>query len=217
MPGTPTDVKFNIFKRINTGGLVLEPQEIRHALFQGRPATFIAELGKNKEFIMATGGKIKTHRMLDRDFANRFLAFYLYDYNSYAPDLDTFMSKAMASINDLTEPELQKITSDFSESMKLAHAIFKEEAFRKIHTNKNRLPPINKALFDAIAAQFALLSESQRSILKIKKTFFKRMLKQRLADDSEFFTSVSSSTGDRNRVIKRHGTIEEIIQQVINN
>jgi uncharacterized protein with ParB-like and HNH nuclease domain len=79
MPGTPTDVKFNIFKRINTGGLILEPQEIRHALFQGKPADFIAELGKNIEFIKATQGKIKTHRMLDRDFANRFLGFYLFE------------------------------------------------------------------------------------------------------------------------------------------
>lgn len=90
MPGTPTDVKFNIFKRINTGGLVLEPQEIRHALFQGKPAQFIAELARNEAFLNATNHKIKTHRMLDRDFANRFLAFYLFGYENYMPDLDSF-------------------------------------------------------------------------------------------------------------------------------
>ena len=31
--------------------------------------------------------------MEDRDFATRFVAFYLTDYNDYTPDMDTFMSK----------------------------------------------------------------------------------------------------------------------------
>ncbi|MFC4818522.1 DUF262 domain-containing protein [Flavobacterium sp. GCM10023249] len=214
MPGTPTDVKFNIFKRINTGGLVLEPQEIRHALFQGKPAIFISELAKNPEFIKATANKIKSHRMLDRDFANRFLCFYLFGYAEYTPDLDTFMSKAMANINEKTDLELEKIKSDFSEAMKLSKAIFGEEAFRKVYNNYKRLPPINKALFDAIATQFALLSNEKREILKSRKTQFKKALKNSLAQDPLFFTSVTSSTGDKNRVFKRHNTIELLINQI---
>lgn len=215
MPGTPTDVKFNIFKRINTGGLVLEPQEIRHALFQGIPAVFIAELGKNIDFLRATDWKIRTHRMLDRDFANRFLCFYLFGYANYTPDLDTFMSKAMVSLNEKSESELSKIQEDFSESMKLAYNIFKQEAFRKILGTYSRLPPINKALFDAIATQFALLSFDQRLILKDKKGLFKKELRKLLAHDPIFFTSISSSTGDKNRVFKRHSTIEQLIKTVI--
>ena len=93
-------------------------------------------------------------------------------YNDYTPDLDTFMSKAMASLNDKSEDKLNLIKIDFSEAMKLSHATFGEEAFRKIYKDNNRLPPINKALFDAIATQFALLNDNNRQILKTKKALF---------------------------------------------
>ncbi|MDR2621349.1 MAG: DUF262 domain-containing protein, partial [Dysgonamonadaceae bacterium] len=179
MPGTPTDVKFNIFKRINTGGLILEPQEIRHALFQGRPAVYIAELAKTPEFIEATGNKISTHRMLDRDFANRFLCFYLLGYTDYQADLDTYMSKALASIYHKSDEELQKITNNFKAAMSLSKSIFGREAFRKVCHDYDRLPPINKALFDAISVQFALLSDDERKKLK-QKTIFKDLLKNKL-------------------------------------
>lgn len=220
LPGTPTDVKFNIFKRINTGGLILEAQEIRHALFQGAPSHFVTELARTKEFLEATEYKIATHRMLDRDFVNRFLCFYLfgtetYGTKEYGQDLDTFMSKAMASIYDKSETELNKIREDFKQSMLLSKAIFGREAFRKVYYDYDRLPPINKALFDAIAVKFGLINQSNRDVLKANKDEFKKLLFDKLNSDQYFFTSVTSSTGDKNRIIKRHTVVAELINEII--
>ena len=221
IPGTPTDVKFNIFKRINTGGLVLEAQEIRHALFQGKPSDFITELAKSEEFVAATEHKINPRRMLDRDFANRFLAFYLlgvenYGKKEYGQDLDTFMSKAMAVIYDKSDEELEQIKTQFKKAMTLSKSIFGKEAFRKVYRNYKRIPPINKAYFDALSTQFALLSDNEMEILKLKKKEIKKLLKSNLSEDENLFTSITSGTGDRRRVQYRHNCIKKLIQDVIN-
>jgi len=221
MPGTPADVKFNIFKRINTGGLVLESQEIRHALFQGKPSKFISELANLEEFKKATDHKIKTHRMLDRDFANRFLAFYElgvenYGSKEYGQDLDTFMSKAMASVYDKTDDDLDIIKLKFANSMKLAKSIFGKETFRKVYRDYKRVPPINKALFDAISTQFALLNNDEVIKLKENRAFLKKQLKTELSDDEAFFKSLTSSTGNKGNTQYRHHKVQELIQNAIN-
>ncbi len=216
MPGTPTEVKFNIFKRINTGGLVLNPQEIRHALFQGKPADFVAELAHSNEFLEATNRKISTERMLDRDFANRFLCFYLIGYENYTPDLDTFMIRAMAKINDESQEELDKIRHDFKAAMILAKSVFGNEAFRKIYNeNQTPLPPINKALFDCLSVQFALLDEQKRDFIKQNKDIFKMEFITEIAKYDTFFKSISTSTGDKKNVKVRHEFIENLIQKTI--
>lgn len=220
MPGTPTDVKFNIFKRINTGGLILEPQEIRHALFQGRPATFIHELANLDAFKKATTNKIKTDRMLDRDFANRFLGFYLLGVENYGTkefgyDLDSYMSRAMAEIYTKSEDDLEHISHAFKNSMQLAEEIFGDEAFRKVRIDSSRLPPINKALFDALSTQLALLSEDEAKKLKVNKEAFKTKLSEALSENEVFFSSVTSGTGDKTKVTIRHDMIKKLIQQTI--
>ena len=221
MPGTPTDVKYNIFKRINTGGLILEPQEIRHALFQGRPAQFVHELAQTDAFKAATKNKIATKRMLDRDFANRFLAFFLlgtdnYGNKDYGQDLDSYMSKAMADIYTKSEAELSSIKNSYILAMKMAKYIFGKEAFRKVRGSYKRLPPINKALFDGLATQFALLTLDEAKKLRNNRTYFKNRLKTELAQNQELFMSVTSATSDKNRFQYRHETIKSLITESIN-
>ncbi|MBU6158705.1 MAG: DUF262 domain-containing protein [Bacteroidetes bacterium] len=220
LPGTPIDVKFNIFKRINTGGLVLEPQEIRHALFQGKPAAFMYELANSEEFKKVTENKIASNRMLDRDFVNRFLAFYLlgvekYGTKEFGLDLDSFMSNAMAALYTKTDIELSKIKLDFNNAMKLAKSIFNKEAFRKVRGNYEKLPPINKAIFDCIATQFALLDDEESAKLLTNGKLFKELLSKELATNNDFFMSVSNATGDKGRATLRHSKVKELILKAI--
>jgi hypothetical protein len=221
MPGTPIDVKFNIFRRINTGGLVLQAQEIRHALFQGKPAKFIQELAESKEFLDATNNSIKSNRMLDRDFANRFLCFYLFGVENYGKsDLDSFMSLALGAIYEKSDEEMGKIKCDFAKSMTLAKEIFGKNAFRKISHNftNDRLNPINKALFDAISVQFSKLDEGEyQSLLNNKQKFTELFISSLNHNNTKnpFYESISSATGDKSRVSLRHKEILDIISKTI--
>jgi len=216
-PGTPADVKFNIFKRINTGGLVLEPQEIRHALFQGEPSHFIAELASVEAFKATTTDSVKTHRMLDRDFANRFLAFYAFGYQNYTPDLDTFMSKAMAQISQYSEEQKAKTKLDYERSMRLNQDIFGLNAFRKLPQENEKRKPLNKALFDVFSVTFAKLNNSEQSVLLENKEQFLEGFRHLLYNDNnnQFFWAVSSATGDRNRVNYRFSKVAELLKTII--
>lgn len=212
-PGTPEDVKFNIFKRINTGGLVLEPQEIRHALNQGIPARFVAELAQLDEFKRATGYVISSKRMLDREFVTRFISFYINDPNDYKPDLDTFMTKSMGQIKHLSEKERDEIKRNFSEAMKCVMAIFGKWAFRKVYDITEKRRPINKALFEVWSVMLARLNDSQRhAIINNKELVFERFIIL-MNMDNFFVSSITSSTGDKSRIKYRFSQIENLLKE----
>ncbi|MFN8455531.1 MAG: DUF262 domain-containing protein [Anaerolineae bacterium] len=144
-PDTPGNVKFTIFYRINTGGLFLTAQEIRHALFQGKATKLLEELADSSEFRKATTNSIRTKRMDDREAILRFLAFYLKPYESYKkPDLHGFLSDAMQNINKLDSSKISELKNLFFETMRKAEAVFGPYAFRKMYGVNGKRLPINQ-------------------------------------------------------------------------
>lgn len=214
--GTPEEVKFNIFKRINTGGLTLTPQEIRHAMNQGIAAETIADMAKEPAFRDATCRIIKRDRMEDRDFVTRFVAFYLQDYNSYEPDMDSFMTRGMALIRKLSSADRDMMKACFVKAMKTANRIFDNDAFRKRRGESDRRRPINKALFETLSVWLAKCSDDERARLVERKSIVRRLFIE-LNNDDKFFYALSSGTGQKESVNYRHRKIRELIQSSLNN
>jgi hypothetical protein len=205
------DVKYNIFKRINTGGVMLNPQEIRNALNQGVPVNFVAELASTASFKQVA--KISTKRMQDREFVTRFIAFYLNKPEEYKPELDVFMSNAMRKLDTLSEEERCVIKQNFIASMCLANEIFGKWAFKKIYDrNEQRLYPINKALFEVWSILLAKLSDTERQIIrKVKEDVFNDYIKL-INEDSDFVGAITSQTGNKNKIIYRFSKIKQLLR-----
>ncbi|MBI5913876.1 MAG: DUF262 domain-containing protein, partial [Bacteroidetes bacterium] len=211
---TPEEVKYTLFRRINTAALTLTPQEIRHALNQGTPANFLKELAQEEAFKKATCGKIPKNRMGDRDFVNRFVAFFVKGYEDYKPDLDTFLNDGLAEIKKKKPEELKKVKTAFINSMQYAAEVFGNDAFRKRYQVSDDRKPLNKALFDVWSYYFAKLTDSQSKLLVQRKEVLKEKFIN-LMNQAKFNRSVSSATGDPDNVKHRFSEIGKIIRETL--
>jgi hypothetical protein len=213
--GTPSSVKINIFKRINTGGLPLSPQEIRHAL-NGAPVTLmLRDLSESIEFRRATRSKIPTDRMADREYITRFLAFVLTDPSDFnATEMDGFLNEAMSRINKMEEGERVALSARFRRAMTLSGKVFGKYAFRKYYSSEDRLKPINKALFEAWSVNLDSLSDEEaQRLIDRKDTLFERYAD--VMHDRAFEQAVSQGTGDISKVRLRFATIRDLIRNTI--
>lgn len=209
-PATPKNVKYNIFKRINTGGLVLEPQEIRNALFQGQATESLLKMSKVKEFTLATDGSIKSDRKLDCEFCLRYIVFtQLLD--SYSGNMDDFLSNGMEYLQKISLEEFERIKAKFKETMTIAYDIFKKNCFRKVFGDGRRRP-INKAIFEAVSyVVFKSSKEKIEEYIKNKCEINQKYMKL-CSEDYDFQNYLKAS--DKKSVEARIGKIKEIFNDI---
>lgn len=213
--GTPDEVKYNIFARINTGGAPLSAQELRHALVPGPARDFLKRLAKSPAFLKATANSVRDDRMGDREMVLRFMAFYLSDPHGYvAQDFDQFLRSAMVEVNSLAEQQRDRLGSTFTDTMTAAHRIFGLHAFRKMYNVSDGRFPINKAMFETVAVNLARLSPSDRRRLEERKVEILQRYGE-LMHDYSFERSISQGTGDPQKVRYRFRTIERMFRAAL--
>lgn len=215
MPGTPENVKFDVFRRINTGGLPLSAQEIRHAL-NGKPVTdVIKKLAESDCFKEATACGLSGKRMDDRECVTRFLVFSVFPPKQYdKDDFDAFLNSGMRYLNTHHD-QLEDLQRRFLRAMEAAKCIFGSDAFRKRYNRDATRFPINKALFESWSVNLDACTDAELHLLEQKKDSLKDAFMRLMRENSVFDKAVTQGTGSISRVKCRFEEIRKLIQGVL--
>lgn len=218
--GTPPAVKFNIFSRINRGGLPLTAQEIRNAIYPGGWKKHIRSMANCLEFKEATNWKIKGERMEDVELVLRFAALYSARCQGKTrpsdQNLDDFLNDFVESgCRNWTDNEWTEIAAAFVKAMKIASKVFKKIAFRKYSAPGQYRRPINRGLFESESVALALRSEAELKRLSEKADAVIMKFGEAFANDSVFTDSLLYATGRGASSMKRLDVFESIFTEAL--
>lgn len=216
---TPEQVQLNIFARINTGGVPLSTQELRHALTPGPARHLLRDLASSPQFREAVDESVSPSRMADREMVLRFLAFRMTDPLAHsAQDFDAFLRDTMRAINQWTEDETSLASNEFRHTMTVCHKIFGNDAFRKRYSTDDPRRPVSKALFESVSVAVAQAIADNGPDAASRLAARRRRIRSAfiaLMSDRAFDRAISQGTGDPQRIQERFGKVRRMMQSAL--
>lgn len=230
-PTTPEVVRRNIFKRINTGGVQLNSQEIRNAIYAGKATELLNEMAKMECFKTLVGNSVNRQRMQDKELILRFLSFMVRSYNDYNRTVtaDMWLGDTMIIVNAMDDLEKldyrrlsnwktkepltvtamskEYILSYFEASMKRCYEIFGEHAFRKSFKGEKK-SPINRCLFETWAVIMGKFNALEYTKLYANRVEFLHEYRKIVMEDTDFDLSISKYS-------MRHTLLKKRFQMLI--
>lgn len=220
-PSSPPKVKYDIFRRINTGGKPLNNQEIRNCLASKGLRYTLQKMTTLEEFKIATDYSIKSRRMEDQEVALRFMFFQrLYDmdenFNLYNGYMDSSLNDFTENLRIVNEEQLGSFVNSYSKAMQNAHYLFGSKfAFRKIrpkdlepHASKQL---INKALFVCWSVLLSYYEPERVKKMNVEYSLL-RPLANEIFDDIDLLNYLSYGTNSKNNLNYALESSEKIIE-----
>ena len=198
--------KFIIFKRLNSGGTDLVPQEIRNALYPGAGLDLLNAISELPVF-KSIGFKHK--RMKDREVILRSLAFMKYG-DLYTGRMESFLTESQKKLNALPEEDLQELSQKLQSALLRNRLLFEKNAFRK-DKSKNGEP--SASLFDVLTVEMSRLDSASFERLLSHQDEFTNGLEKLLTSDDEFKDSVGNKSDRRYATEYRYRKIRSLIDQ----
>lgn len=180
---------YNIFERLNTGGVQLEPQEIRASIFHGELSDYLADVNNNDAWRSVFGPK--SARMRDQELILRFFALY-FARAEYGRPMKEFLNTYMGKNRNLEVQSAETLTTAFVPTVELIANHIGNKAFKP-------KTAVNAAVFDAVMVGVA----SRLASGPIENSTSLKSIHSTLLENEDFQTVITRSTADEVRVAAR--------------
>lgn len=204
-----TQVKYDIFERLNSGSVKLEAQELRNATCRGPFKTMIKDLSKTADFVELCNlnpDSDKVKKMEDEELVLRFFALsYNEGYKEYKGKFKNFLTSKMNDFNLLETVELEKMKTSFTNVFSKIKATFGSKPFQKYRSENGELSLMsnfNAAVYDSvIVAVNNNLSSTKGTSENLHSLFH----------DKDFFASIEGSVNDSKKITTRIDMVSSIL------
>jgi len=211
---TPELVKFDVFTRINTGGVPLNSQEIRNAMASQKTRNLLSEMSKSESFKEATRCLVKDTRMDAQGLCLRFIAFYkAYNKDKKLPQknrpLSKMLDECIVYLNKCDEKTLYSYSASFESAMSKSIAAFGKRSFTKPGRDI-----INKSLFTSWAVTLVYSDYSCETLLENQTKLINKLTAE-IEKSADYFNAITTSTATRASIDKQFKTAHTILEEII--
>lgn len=192
---TPDEVKLDIFKRLNSNGVKLSPQELRNSVTTKDVRRLYKELEDDPYFVSMVINGVNVNRFVHHELILRYFGAYLwqieeYENLIYEGNMKIFLDRTLTVLKKEEKIDIDKITNTYKKTLKNSKQLFGVDAFRKPYDN--RKGPLNTVLYTQILIR---CTESNPNFEK-EEGYMKIKFNDYLLNNKDFWFSISSATNN---------------------
>jgi len=205
------ELKHEVFLRLNTGGEVLNPQEIRNVAYRGPLNDLVFTLAENpflrRQFKVIPPLSPNYRQMTDAEFVLRFFALAT-SWRDFRGGLREAMDRFMLENRFADDDRLGRLERSFLSAIETAEAIWGDEAFKR--------PGRDQALagmYDAEMIALAQLRDDQRKVLVQRRGEVQQEVNE-LFNQVDFEEAVRRGTNTPSRLKYRTEALLDVLAAV---
>ena len=191
-----SDLRYEVFERLNRGSMVLNEQELRNCVYRGPFNDLLAELEEDSAWRKVKGGDTPEPRFKEREIILRFCAF-ADRLQHYTGNLKRFLNEYMGHYAPQQPEALRTQAASFRQTMQNIYSVFGDQSARlyEVNPRTNRGGWDTKFSVTAFDIQASALWNQptvkvQRAAEQIRELFLFTLL-----TDADLQTSITKATG----------------------